>query len=119
MESLIIKKAIQTPEIIFDCETGKLLIAGRSYSSNSFDFYRPVTDWVNEYVLNPQEKTVLDIDIDYFHSVSVKYLTTIIKKLEPLENIQVRWILQEEDRDESFELGKIIERGSKIKFDFI
>ena len=85
MEALIIKETEKTPEINFDFQTGKLFVGGRSYSSDAFDFYKPVNDWLNKYVQNPQENTVLEINVDYFHSVSVKYLTSIVKKIAQLE----------------------------------
>lgn len=125
MEKLIIQGTEKTPEINFDSASGKLFIGGRSYSSDAFDFYKPVNEWLNRYILSPQEKTSLEVNVDYFHSVSVKYLTSIVKKIAQLQDagkaVQVQWMHQsdENDEDESFELGKSIQSEAKIKFDFV
>lgn len=125
MEKLIIKGTEKTPEINFDSASGKLFIGGRSYSSDAFDFYKPVNEWLNKYILSPKENTSLEVNVDYFHSVSVKYLTSIVKKMAQLQEagktVQVLWLHQadENDEDESFDLGKSIETEAKIKFDFV
>ncbi|MFL5766173.1 MAG: DUF1987 domain-containing protein [Bacteroidia bacterium] len=125
MEPLVIKGTEKTPEINFNAQTGKLYVGGRSYSSDAFDFYKPVTAWVNEYVTHPLEATAIDINVDYFHSVSVKYLTSIIKRLSLLQEqgkkIEVTWHHQpdQEDEDEAYDLGKSIESESRIKFRYI
>jgi hypothetical protein len=125
MEPLVIKGTEKTPEINFNAQTGKLFVGGRSYSSDAFDFYKPVTAWVNEYMNNPHETTSLDINVDYFHSVSVKYLTSIVKRLSTLheqgKKITVTWHHQpdQEDEDEAYDLGKSIENESKVRFHYV
>ena len=125
MEQLIIKGTEKTPEINFDSTAGKLFVGGRSYSSDAFDFYKPVNEWLNSYIQNPRENTILEVDVDYFHSVSVKYLTSIVKKIAQLKelgkSVKIIWLHQadENDEDEALELGKSIESESKIKFDFV
>jgi hypothetical protein len=125
MESLIIKGTEKTPEINFDAQAGKLYIGGRSYSSDAFDFYKPVTAWVSNYVNDPRELTSIDINVDYFHSVSVKYLTSIIKRLSQLheqgKKVEITWHHQpdQEDEDEAYDLGKSIEAESKVKFRYV
>jgi SiaC family regulatory phosphoprotein len=125
MEQLLVKGTEKTPSINFNSETGKLHIGGRSYSSDAFEFYKPVNDWLNRYIENPKEHTVLEVNVDYFHSVSIKYLTTIIKKIAQLHeaghSVKVIWLHQadENDEDESFDLGKSIESESRIEFDFV
>ncbi|MBL0330568.1 MAG: DUF1987 domain-containing protein [Bacteroidetes bacterium] len=125
MEQLIVIGTEKTPEINFNSKTGKLFIGGRSYSSDAFDFYKPINEWLAKYLQNPHITTVLEVNVDYFHSVSVKYLTTIVKKIAQLHAsgnaVQVIWLHQsdENDEDESYELGKSIETEAKIKFNFV
>ena len=125
MEHLIIKGTEKTPEINFDADAGKLFVGGRSYSSDAFDFYKPVTAWVNQYMQNPKDHTEVDISVDYFHSVSVKYLTSMVKRLAQLQemgkSIQITWYHQpdQEDEDEAYDLGKSIESESRIRFKYV
>ena len=125
MESLFVKGTDKTPEISFNSKAGILSFKGRSYSSDSYDFYRPINEWVNKYAQNPRENTLLEINVDYFNSVSVKYLSNLIKKLGDLSNngksVKINWFYseeEEEDDNEVFDLGKSIERETTIKFDY-
>ena len=125
MEQLVIKETEKTPAINFNFQSGKLYLGGRSYSSDAFDFYKPVNEWLSKYVQNPKELTILEVNVDYFHSVSIKYLTSIVKKIAQLKDegkaVKIVWLHQsdENDEDEAFELGKSIEAEAKIKFEFV
>ena len=123
METLIVVGTEKTPDVNFNFKTGKLCIGGRSYASDTYDFYNPLIVWVNEYILNPKDTTTLEIKLDYFHSVSVKYLTNMIKKLvilkEAGKSLNIIWFYTEDDDDEACDLGKNIERELNIKFEFI
>src|ERR1700746_4021894 len=105
MEPLIIAGTEKTPDINFDYSAGKLCISGRSYASDTFEFYYPLVTWVNEYTTKAKDHTVLEIKLDYFHSVSVKYLTNIIKKLVLLKDngkvVKIVWIYAEDEDDEA------------------
>ena len=63
--------------------------------------------------------------MDNFQSGSIKYRTTIIKKVAQLrddgKSIEIRWLHKpdDNDEDESLDLGKGIERESILKFDFV
>jgi hypothetical protein len=123
METLIVAGTEKTPSIDFNAKTGKLSIGGKSYASDTYDFYNPLITWVNEYVKNPKDNTTLEIKLDYFHSVSVKYLTNMIKKLvllkEEGKSLNIIWIYAEDDDDEACDLGRNIERELSIKFEFV
>ena len=84
MESLIIPGTQETPDINFDSLSGKFTIVGRSYASDTLGFYKPINAWIEEYLNDPQVSTILEINVDYFHSVSVKFLTNLIKQLSEL-----------------------------------
>ena len=123
MEALIVAGTEKTPDINFNFKTGKLSIGGRSYSSDTYEFYNPLINWVNEYIENPKDDTILEIKLDYFHSVSVKYLTNIIKKLVLLKelgkSLKIVWFYSEDEDDEACDLGRNIERELNIKFEYI
>ncbi|MGZ4048590.1 MAG: DUF1987 domain-containing protein [Bacteroidia bacterium] len=123
METLIVNGTEKTPEVNFNFKEGKLYIGGRSYASDTYEFYSPLITWVNEYTTKPKDITILEIKLDYFHSVSVKYLTNIIKKLillrEVNKSLKIVWLYTEEDDDEACDLGKNIERELNVKFEFV
>ncbi len=122
MEKLFIPSSPDTPEINFDNSTGKFSITGRSYPSDTPSFFQPINTWLNEYILNPNKIIVLEINIEYFHSVSIKFLTNIITKLinlnSPEISVTVVWYTEDDD-DDNIDLGKSIERDTNFNFTYI
>lgn len=92
-----------TPYIMFDAEKGKIELSGRSIPENSLDFYQPVYDWLDEYVNNPNEKTVVDVKLDYFNTSSSKCILDILKKIDKLDDkgydVLIKWYYDENDED--------------------
>ncbi len=84
MDNLIIEKTKTTPLINFDYEKQELLIQGESYPENTYDFYHPVFEWLNEYFSTIDENQVvtLNIDLIYFNSSSSKILLDIFDLFE-------------------------------------
>ena len=122
MEKLFIQGTQETPEVKFDPATGKLSITGRSYGSDMPDFYKELSKWVDKYVLNAETDTVLEINIDYLHSVSVKFLTKMIRELNRItkfkKKFKVIWHYEEDD-DENLDLGKSIQAETGVDFEFV
>lgn len=122
MQPLIIPATQETPEIKFDNTTGKFSIIGRSYPSDTSEFYQGVNAWLNQYATQPNKTIVLEINVEYFHSVSVKFLTNIVKKLinmaSPEVSVSIIWFYEDDD-DDNIDLGKSIERDTQTKFTYI
>jgi hypothetical protein len=123
MKPFFIKGTDRTPEINFDNKSGSLSFKGRSYSHDTYDFYKPVNEWIDLYSKNLNDVTNFDIKVDYINSVSVKYLTNMIKKLLGAntkgKTIAVNWFYQADDEDDALELGMSLELEAGIKFNFI
>lgn len=123
MKPLIIKGTEKTPQVNFDAGNGHLLFKGRSYSHDTYDFYKPLNEWVNLYAQNLRDVTVFDINVDYINSVSVKYLANMIKNLFEFntkgKTITINWYHMKEDEDDAYELGRSVEREIKIRFNYI
>ena len=123
MKPLIIKGTTNTPDINFDNKTGKLSFKGRSFSHDTYDFYKSVNEWISNYAQNLRGPVEFNINVDYINSVSVKYLTNMIKKLiesnKDEKKITVNWFHLKEDEDDAYELGRSIERDTKIIFNYI
>ena len=82
MNSLIIEGSPKTPNINFDGNEGSFLISGRSIPENSLDFYKPVMEWLDFYIVEPKEATTVNIKLEYFNTSSSKCLLDVFKKLE-------------------------------------
>lgn len=122
MNNLIIEETIFTPRIEFN-KNGTLLMKGKSYPENSFEFFEPVMDWIEEYFeSNAQYKTIFNIEITYFNSSTSKVLFDMLDLFE--ENcdehqIEVNWIYDKDD-ESSKEAGEdIIEDFESLKIKLI
>ena len=85
MKVLSYKSEELLPGILLDRESGKFRIFGKSCPVDAFEFYDPVFEWFDEYIKNPLKKTVLDLKLSYFNTVSAKFLLRIMTKLNKLE----------------------------------
>ena len=103
MENLLIEKTNQTPEINFNKESGFLSFKGRSLPEDSATFYKPVFDWLNQYIENLPSKTEVEFELDYFNTSSAKAIFSIINKFDKLYQtshpVSIRWKYDEDDED--------------------
>lgn len=105
MNALKILETKRTPTINFDSQKGRLEITGyRSMPEVSHKFYKPVIDWINEYVKQPPaNNTVIVFKLEYFNTSSGKYFVEILKKLDLLASeghpVYLKWYYEEDDED--------------------
>jgi hypothetical protein len=112
MEPISIEGTFKTPSVKFDSNQGLLEITGRSNPENSSDFYKPLINWLLEYTQRPRDKTIVNIQLEYFNTSSSKYILEIFKKLEAIyksnHDVLINWYYEE---DES-----MLEAGEDYKF---
>jgi SiaC family regulatory phosphoprotein len=103
MENLIIEGSPKTPEVNFNFEKGSLELKGRSIPENSVEFYQPLNEWIDNYGSGPNDKTVIDIKLEYFNTSSSKCILDIFKKLESINGVKtevsVNWYFEQDDED--------------------
>jgi len=84
---------------------------GRSIPENPGDFYRPVQDWVSNYVQSSSQKTIIDLGFEYINTSSTKWIFTILRALSDMKelelNARVTWYYEHGDED-MCELGFIL-----------
>ncbi len=99
----------RTPRIIL--EPGKIFIMGRSIPDNPGEFYRPVHEWITDYVKNYKGKTIIEFGFEYINTSSTKWIFSFLKELsemkEVVNNARVTWYYELGDEDMS-ELGFIL-----------
>ncbi len=71
----------KTPQVEFNHLTGELVLEGRSIPENSGKVYEPLLEWINEYVKSPCNITNFHLNIEYFNSSSLIWITKIILAL--------------------------------------
>ncbi len=122
MELMNIEGTPKTPTVVMNPNTGVIDIKGRSIPENSIEFYRPVVEWLDEYIKNPQPNTVVNVQLEYFNTSSSKCILDVFKKLEVLKknqkDIVINWYYEEDDED-MLEAGEDYESIIKVPFKMI
>lgn len=121
MEKLEIEPFLQTPEINFDPQSGKLFLSGKSYPADAIDFYRPIIEWSRRYSERPAPKTQLICEIEYLNSASQKQLVELIVAFKPIHtsggDFVVIWKFEEGD-DDIQSVGELIEHELELPFKY-
>jgi hypothetical protein len=121
MSNLIIDDTIKTPSITFGFASGMLEIKGKSIPENSLEFYKPVFQWLDNYVESPSDKTELKVRLEYFNTSSSKCLLDIFRRLEVLQSsgksqVKISWYYDSDDED-MMEAGEDYQALVKIPFE--
>lgn len=118
-EQLIKRSGIDTPTIRFDSKTGELLLEGKSFPPDVTTFFKEILNWLDEYILNPADSTIIKLKLDYFNTASSKIVMDILYKMEELHQkgnkVIVEWFYPEDDED-MMETGKEYEELIKVPF---
>ena len=122
MELVKIEATQYTPEVILDPK-GEISLKGKSYPENTFEFYKPMMEWLEEYFeTSPAEKTVVNMEIIYFNSSSSKLFFDFFDLLEEnseKHDIVVNWIYDEEN-ESALEAGEdFIEDFEDLKINLV
>ncbi len=122
MEKLELQKDPGTPYVLFDPDTGKLKVEGRSIPENPGIFYDQLIDWLKEYFKNPKQLTVLEFNLEYVNSGSSKLILTILRLLQDESakghDIIINWFYEEDD-ESILTLGEHYKGSLNLPFNLI
>jgi CRISPR/Cas system CMR-associated protein Cmr1 (group 7 of RAMP superfamily) len=103
MEALILKGTNETPNVVFNKQTGEFSISGKSLPEDVKEFYKPLLDWITVYSKSPNPETKLKVKMDYFNTASSKMILEIFELFKGLQdagnNVTIDWYYHEEDED--------------------
>lgn len=121
MKELRISPTKNSPEIILTPE-GTIKVKGRSIHENVIDFFKPVEDWVSEYIKSPADVTCVDINLEYFNSASAKVFIHLLQKVTYVQlkhkKFIFNWYYEEGDED-ILERGEYFASVLDVPFNFI
>lgn len=106
MKRLLIEATRSTPLIDFDPISHVLSIKGQSYPENSFGFYEPIFQWIDEYLLELDGEAVLEIcfNLPYINTSSTKCIMMLIQRFEKAyeegKKVCLNWYYDEENEIE-------------------
>jgi hypothetical protein len=122
MQKLQLEESISTPFVLLDPKTGLLEITGTSTPEDSFAYYKPIFNWLDNYSTSPNESTKLTIKLDYFNTSSSKCVLNILKKIEKLSLsgnvVEVIWHYHPGDKD-MIEIGSDLQSILKVPFQLL
>lgn len=103
MDMINIEPTPKTPKVLFDASQGLMEIEGRSIPENSTEFYKPIYDWLENYIKSPNPNSQFKFKLEYFNTSSSKCILDIFRKLEKLHQngnkIVVTWYFEQDDED--------------------
>jgi hypothetical protein len=118
-QDLIVEPTLKTPHIDLNQLTGDLIFSGKSIPENAAKVYAPVLIWVTKYILSARPATNLRIDLEYFNTSSLLWLTKIFKILmqisEPDYSLMVHLYLPVDEYDEMSDFEDILDTFSPIE----
>lgn len=122
MKPIITKAKFNLPEIVLDKENHKIYFGGKSLPEDATAFYEPVIDWFEDYIKHPNHNTVIEFNLEYFNTSSLKKIIEILGKLKTLaeqgKKVSVEWKYATLDED-MLDTGKAFEEYLKIPFKYI
>ena len=121
MDTLLIQATAQTPLVNLNPETGIMEIRGRSIPDDPEAFWGVVLTWFDSYMANPNEETLVKIDLEYFNITSSKRILFLLYKLNELvdsgKKAKVEWYYRQSDED-MYEVGQDYAFMVHVPFDF-
>ena len=104
------------------CKSGYIELTGCSILNNPNVFFKPLRNWISDYLKNPNKVNVVNIKIEYLDSASTKQIFEILKSIENLNgeetSIKIDWYYDIND-PEILEIGEILAGRVRIPFEFI
>jgi hypothetical protein len=121
MKEFIVEATAQTPYVHFNGLEGSMEISGRAIPDQPDEFWIPVLNWFEGYLMNPCDLTVIKINLEYFNITSSKRILFLMYKLNELaesgKNVCVEWFYRSTDED-MFEVGQDYAYMVKVPFIF-
>jgi hypothetical protein len=100
------------PEIILDKAKNILKFSGTSIPEDPEKLFRPVMNWVNQYVKSPNSKTRIEFMMEYYNSSTARFFVEMLEKFEELNDrtgsVSIIWKYRKDD-------VVMVERGEDLK----
>ena len=120
MENITIEPTKKSLEV--ECSPGYFKLSGNSILSDPRKFFKPIVEWVESYLKEPEEVTTVDLKLEYVDTASVQSVFDVMRMFKVLQEQKRELVVNfyfEFDDPELLELGEIMEGRLGIKFNFI
>lgn len=101
MEKLFLEATSDTPRVEFDPETQKFEMLGKALPEDAIEFFKPLYDWISEYLDSTEGSFELTLDLAYLNSSSTRYIFNILALMEDAHeegrDMLVKWRVSSTD----------------------
>jgi hypothetical protein len=101
MSDLKITATQSTPSVEATGSSGVVTMNGDSYPENSFQFFAPIIDWIEQFLAESRAPLRLDLHLLYLNTSSVKAMMDIFDLLEDAHGsgreVTVCWYYHQEN----------------------
>ena len=122
MEKIILNPTTETPKVVLDKENARIELSGNSLPEDVNSFYKPILFWFDEYSINPNPKTEVVMNFEYYNTSSSKMILKILEKFRDIHrkgfDVEVQWHYMDDDED-MIEAGEDYFEHVKIPFKFV
>ena len=122
MTNIELSATASTPSIVTNFDEGTLEMRGDSYPENSFEFFAPLVEWVQNYLTTPDSALRIDLHLLYLNTSSVRAMMDIFDLLEDAHDsshaVSVQWFY-DEDNDRIAELAEEFKEDCSFPFDIL
>jgi hypothetical protein len=92
-----------TPRVSFNAQSGICEIAGESYLEDAYAFYKPLKEWLEEYIKTINQSVSLHLSLTYLNTASSKSILSMLKVLKTYQKlggeVTVSWKYRQSDLD--------------------
>jgi len=106
MKHLVIKAVEEEyyrPVVDFNADTGVCEISGESYLEQVDEFFRPLTDWLRQYVQTNPKNITFNFNLSYYNTSSSKKILEMLKILSEYSqagnSLTINWFFEPTDAD--------------------
>lgn len=103
MDNLEIAGTKFSLQIFCNAETGRCDMEGSSYPENAFEFFKPVQQWMAQYIADIRKPIQLELKLEYLNTSSSKCILDLFKTLEDYVkaggDVMVNWYYERDDED--------------------
>lgn len=82
MEKLFLEAGVDTPKVNFDPANSHFELSGKALPEDAIEFFRPLYDWMSEYLESSSNPVTVKLDLSYLNSSSTRYIFNILSLLE-------------------------------------
>jgi hypothetical protein len=121
MEEIRFLPTEKSPEVKLSPD-GIIMIKGRGFILGNSEIPQKVSDWIDNYIDDPDEHTCVILSFEYINSFTTVTIISILRKLLKVitmnKKLVVQWYYEEGDHD-ILERGEHISSTVNIPFEFI